>query len=190
MQFSNVVLPAPFGPMTPMTSPCSTSKLTPASALTPPKRLLTSRTASKLIPAPTLALPRKRGREEVRPSCAGLAQRLPEIAQRELASTAEEVDHAARNEDDADGEQDAQADLRKDGPRATTGQRLDDQLERDRAGDRAKHRAGPADDRHQDHLDVVGDGEGVVLVDEAVPLGEDRAGDPGQRRGDAECRYF
>src|SRR5207248_10284991 len=158
MQLSKVVLPAPFGPMMPRTSPCSTSKVTPARALTPPKRLLRSRTASKLIPAPTLTLPRKRGREILH-SCAGLAQGLPEIAQRELASTAEEVDHAARNEDDADGEQDAQADLRKDGPRATTGQRLDDQLERDRAGARAQHRAGPADDGHQDHLDVVGDGK-------------------------------
>src|SRR5436309_7164891 len=112
MQLSKVVLPAPFGPMTPMMSPCSTSKVTPVRALTPPNRLLTSRTASKLI-APTLTLPRKRGRE-ILPSCAGLAQRLPEIAQREPASTAEEVDDPAWDEDDADGEQDPQADLRKD----------------------------------------------------------------------------
>src|SRR6266550_3890778 len=189
MQLSKVVFPAPFGPMIPRTSPCSTSKLTPARALTPPKRLLTSRTASKLM-APTLTLPRKRGREEALPSCAGLAQGLPEIAQGELAATAEEVDHAARNEDHTDGEQDTQADLGKDGARAATGQRLDDQLERNRAGHWPQHRARPANDRHQDHLDVVGDGEGVVLVDEAVPLGEDRTGDPGERRGDAKGRHL
>src|SRR5207248_8707168 len=186
MQLSKVVLPAPFGPMMPRTSPCSTSKVTPARALTPPKRLLRSRTASKLIPAPTLTLPRKRGREILH-SCAGLAQGLPDISQRELASTAEEVDHAARNEDDAHGEQDSQADLGEDRAGAAPGQPLDDQLERDRAGDGPQHGARPADDGHQDHLDVIGDGEGVVLVDEAVPLREDRAGDPVEGGGEEKA---
>src|SRR2546430_16276294 len=143
MQLSKVVLPAPFGPMMPSTSPCSTSKVTPARALTPPNRLLRSRTASKLIP-PTLPLPRKGGRELLA-SCAGLAQGLPEISERELASTAEEVDHAARNEDDAHGEQDPQADLGEDRAGAAPGQPLDDQLERDRAGDGPQHGARPPD---------------------------------------------
>src|ERR1700682_255914 len=133
MQFSSVVLPAPFGPMMPKTSPCSTAKVTPVRALTPPKLLLTSRSASRVMAAPTLTLPRKQGREKrartpaltlprkrgreiARCSCASLAQRLPEIAEREPAPAAEEVNHPTRNEDDAHGEQDAQADLGKDGP--------------------------------------------------------------------------
>src|SRR5438128_3490029 len=115
MQLRSVVLPAPFGPMMPRMSPSSTPKLTPASALTPPKRLLTSLTASKVTPAPTLsphpALPRKRGRERTklgkelpRRSHARLPQCLAEIPQRQPAPTAEEVDHAARDEDDAGGQ--------------------------------------------------------------------------------------
>src|SRR5207245_726860 len=124
MQLSSVVLPAPFGPMMPRTSPSSTPKLTPARAFTPPKRLLTSLTASKVMPAPTLTLPRKRGREVShlilpcergrgrtkagkelpRRPHAGPPQWPAEIPQRQPAPTAEEVDHAARDEDDAGGQ--------------------------------------------------------------------------------------
>src|SRR5713226_5159990 len=190
MQLSSVVLPAPFGPMIPRTSPSSTLKLTPASALTPPKRLLRSCTARRLMLAPTLTLPCKRGREKPRGSRAGLAQGLAEIAQRQAASAPEEVDHSARDEDDAGGQQDAQTDLRIDRARPAAGQGLDDQLEGNRARDRPEHGSGAANDRHQDHLDVVRDGEDIFLVDEAVPLCEDPAGQAGERRRDAERRHL
>ena len=42
IKLNSVVLPAPFGPMTPNTSPCLTPKDTPVRAATPPKLLLTS----------------------------------------------------------------------------------------------------------------------------------------------------
>src|SRR5438128_8655332 len=50
MRLKIVVFPAPFGPMIVNTSPCSTSKLTPSTALIPPK----------LIPRPS-ALKNVRG---------------------------------------------------------------------------------------------------------------------------------
>src|ERR1700737_1729515 len=55
MMSNRVVFPAPFGPMRPQTSPASTSMLTWSSAVRPPKRLLTSRTASagRAMPAPS-----------------------------------------------------------------------------------------------------------------------------------------
>src|SRR5438034_1201449 len=188
MQLRSVVLPAPLGPMMPNTWPGSTVKVTPARALTPPNRLLTSRTASRLMPAPTLTLPRKRGREIARGSCAGFAQRLAEIPEREPALPTEEVDHAPRDEDHADRQQHAQPDLRVDGRRPTAGQRLDDELQGDGPGHRSQNRAGSANHGHQDHLHVVRDREDVLLVDEAVPLREDAAGQPGQGRRDAEGR--
>src|SRR5665213_927817 len=42
MTFISVVFPEPFGPMSPSTEPCSTSKLTSESAHKPPKRIPTS----------------------------------------------------------------------------------------------------------------------------------------------------
>src|SRR5207253_5344173 len=99
--------------------------------------------------------------------------------------TAEEVDYATGNEDHADGEQDAQADLRIDRAGSPTGERLDDQLEDDGTGHRTERRAGAAEDGHQDHLHVVGNGEDEFLVDEAGPLREDATGDAAQRRSDA-----
>src|SRR2546429_7548233 len=46
MTLNNVVLPAPFGPMSPVTRPSSTSRSTPWRACTPPKRTSTSWTSS------------------------------------------------------------------------------------------------------------------------------------------------
>src|SRR5256884_2747673 len=188
MQLRSVVLPAPLGPMIPNTWPGSTVKVTPARALTPPNRLLTSRTASRLMPAPTLTLPRERGREIARGSCAGFAQRLTEIPEREPALPAEEVDHASRNEDHADRKQHPQPNLGGHRRGAAPGQRLDDELQGDGAGHRPQDGAGSANHGHQDHLHVVGNREDVLLVDEAVPLREDAAGQASQGRRDAESR--
>src|SRR3954465_11799545 len=53
MQLKVVVLPAPFGPISPQICRSSTSKETPATAVTPPKRTTTSRTSSNAIPSAT-----------------------------------------------------------------------------------------------------------------------------------------
>src|SRR2546422_395175 len=45
--FSNVVLPAPLGPMRPTIAPAGTSKETPSTARTPPKWRRTSRSVSR-----------------------------------------------------------------------------------------------------------------------------------------------
>src|SRR6516165_5472511 len=45
MQLNSVVLPAPFGPISPQMAPQATSKLTFSSAVTPPKRIETPSTA-------------------------------------------------------------------------------------------------------------------------------------------------
>src|SRR6266550_2201834 len=166
MQLSKVVLPAPFGPMMPRTSPLSTLKVTSLSALTPPNRFVRRLTASKLM------------------SSAGLPQGTPQVAERQTAPPSKEVDHATRDEDHADRQQNAKPDLCVDGGRPASGQRLDEQLQDDGAGHRPEQCPRTADHRHQDHLDVVGDGEDIFRVDETVPLGENAAGQSGQRGGD------
>ncbi len=48
MTLKTVVLPAPFGPIRPATTPRSTLKETPSSATMPPNRNVTSRTESSI----------------------------------------------------------------------------------------------------------------------------------------------
>ena len=48
MTLNAVVLPAPFGPISPEIWPASTSKETPSRATMPPKRSVTSRTDSNV----------------------------------------------------------------------------------------------------------------------------------------------
>src|SRR2546429_6159240 len=143
-QLSRVVLPAPLGPMMPRTSPSWTVKLTSWSACTPPNRLPRSFTASRL----TLLRPHsdqgrvppadstRSGRYENARSCAGFAERAAQIAEGKPALAPEEVDHAARDEDHTDGEQDPEPDLGVHGGRAAAGQGLNGQLQHDRAGHR------------------------------------------------------
>src|SRR5256885_10764070 len=52
MQLKMVVLPAPLGPISPTIWPRSTSNETSSLATSPPKRLVTWRTSSRLIGAP------------------------------------------------------------------------------------------------------------------------------------------
>src|ERR1700675_480883 len=57
-QLMSVVLPEPFGPMSPKRSPALTDRLTPLSAVKPPKRLTspcTSSSASAIASAPSQA---------------------------------------------------------------------------------------------------------------------------------------
>src|SRR6185503_6238754 len=61
--FSSEVLPAPLGPMIERISPVRTSKLTPSTAVTPPKCLATSSTRSCAWPAANPSLPRERAHD-------------------------------------------------------------------------------------------------------------------------------
>ena len=57
IKLKSVVLPAPFGPITPNTSPCLTPKDTPVRAATPPKLLLTSFNSNSIQFPPILVFP-------------------------------------------------------------------------------------------------------------------------------------
>src|SRR2546430_2104467 len=73
----------------------------------------------------------------------GLAKGPPQVGQTEPRTAAEEVDHAARNEDDDHDEEHAEDDLRDDGPRRfrhewdvgryrqTAAEKLNQQLQQD-----------------------------------------------------------
>src|SRR5436309_10533946 len=50
MQLNRVVLPEPFGPISPTISPSRTAKSTPSTATRPPKRLVTPLPSSTIIP--------------------------------------------------------------------------------------------------------------------------------------------
>src|SRR5262245_31167875 len=56
MQFSTLVLPAPFGPIRASSSPRSTASDTRSSTCKPPKRRLSDETASSAIPSPGTAI--------------------------------------------------------------------------------------------------------------------------------------
>src|SRR3954464_14825748 len=56
MQFSTLVLPAPFGPISAISSPGPTSKEIPSRTVSPPKRRLNSSMASSAIPPPGAAV--------------------------------------------------------------------------------------------------------------------------------------
>src|SRR5579883_2387913 len=71
MQFSKLVLPAPFGPIKPLIAPACTSTLTPSRAQSPPKNRLTPCTDSSL----SMRLPYRERRdapkEREKPPCQG-----------------------------------------------------------------------------------------------------------------------
>src|SRR5439155_2062734 len=128
-QLSSVVLPAPLGPITPSTSPSATSNVTPSSAATPPNRLVTpfsERSAATSDPR--------------------LAERPPQVGQRQPRGAAQEVHEAAGHEDHGDRQQQAEPDLRVDGHVGASGQQLDQELQGHRADHRSEQRAGAAQD--------------------------------------------
>src|SRR5229473_2732330 len=169
MQFSSVVLPAPLGPMMPTMSPLAISKFTPSTAATPPKRLVTPRSSS-CGTAPSGAPANSRR---------SLGVRGVFTARSREASGANTPGSAGCDRrDEREVERDRQA----------AAQKLDEQLQEDGAGRRAEHSARAAEQRHQDHLDVVLDRKYVVLVDEDVPLREDPTRQARQGRGQREGR--
>src|SRR5690349_15102340 len=56
MQFSTLVLPAPFGPMSARSSPASAANDTPSRTLRPPKARCSARSSSSAIPASRAAV--------------------------------------------------------------------------------------------------------------------------------------
>ena len=65
-QLNSVVLPAPFGPISPQISPSLTAQVTPSSARTPPKRTDTSSMRSNGLRVAHFVLPACRARDSAR----------------------------------------------------------------------------------------------------------------------------
>src|SRR5690348_95389 len=99
MQLSNVVLPAPLGPMTPRISPLATVALTPLTAATPPKRFVT---------------PFSSRRAAVSISDRRFAKRSFEVREAQPTAAAEEIDDPPRSEDHDEYQEEAEDDLRED----------------------------------------------------------------------------
>src|SRR5207245_7747573 len=103
------------------------------------------------------------------------------------AAAAEEYGAAKTKQDDGRAQYSTKDELRGDRPRIrrnewdfegdrqAPAEKLNQQLQQDRAGGGPENRPGAPEQRHQNHLDVVFDRERVVLVDEDVPLREDPA---------------
>src|SRR5262245_30460235 len=122
IMFSMVVLPEPFGPISPSTSFSARSNEMPSTATRPPKRLLTPSTASAVIAR-----------------CSGMAAfpALQQAADRAMAPRHEvfdQADHAAR--DEIDDEQKARAQQDRGLCRELGGDELPQQSERDHADQR------------------------------------------------------
>src|SRR5215471_10133974 len=149
MTFTRVVLPAPFGPISPWIDPCSTSSDTPSTARTPPKcRWTSSRRRS------TCSRARQPGRTD---QCQASA-----------------ADDALRPKDD-DGDQESPADHVDVG----TGVFEDVREQRDdhRADDRPEHESAAAEDREREHLDRTGDAVlRIARIDEEVEVRLQSAG--------------
>src|SRR5262245_29050616 len=122
IMFSMVVLPEPFGPISPSTSFSARSKDMPSTATRPPKRLLTPSTASAVIARSGMAVAPalQQGRDRTMASCHDVF---------------DQADHAAR--DEIDDEQKAGA--QQDGGlgRELGGDELPQQRERDHADQRS-----------------------------------------------------
>src|SRR5581483_7930877 len=140
MQLNSVVLPAPFGPISPTISPRSMASVTPRLAMSPPKRFVAASTVS----SGAIDLPVDRGRLDRR------ATRLaPEPApprQRQQARRAEgrdgHDDHAVHDQIDA-------APRERPGPEGRAHD-LRDRDENDRAEHRSPQMTDAADDGGHD----------------------------------------
>src|SRR5580704_9199709 len=162
-QLKKVDLPAPFGPISPTISPCSTSRLAPASATKLPKLRVTSRALSSmahrgLFPSPRPAL-------------------------RHLTS---QVEQAARLEPRQDHDDAAVENVGEAGAAAAE-QGIGGGLQRDQddgAEQRPEQAAGAAERRDDDHLDRTQDAETAVRIDEPDHQRIERTGE--RREGGRE----
>src|SRR3954464_1854524 len=105
MQLKAVVLPAPFGPISPTISHSSTFRLSPSIAVRPPKRMVRSRTSS----TDTAALHRSGAAVPVRVVQRELVAREPARERADhLAETARVEDHRLEQQHGADDVRDVE----------------------------------------------------------------------------------
>src|SRR5664280_193525 len=121
-----VVLPAPFGPMTPKISPGATSNETPLTATRPPKRTVSARTET---------------------TGSGIEVEAPQASRPKAPHEAEE----ALRLEEHDGDQQRPIDEERGAEQGRDRQELElEPAEEDRAEDRSRHGPDSANDRHQD----------------------------------------
>src|SRR5690349_10629624 len=159
MTLTSVVLPAPFGPISPCIDPFSTSSDTPSTARTPPKWRWTSSRRRSTDPGP-------------RPP------RGPDQRQAAPADDALRPEDDDRNQEHTDGHVEIDAlrleDVRK---------QRDDQ----RADHRPEHRTAASEHGEGQDLDRAGHAEGAVTrVDKKVEVSLERAGVTGEHRAQHE----
>ena len=155
----SVVLPAPFGPIRPRISPCATEKLTPSTALSPPKRRDTSSSVEQ------------RGHR-----CSSTAgETLPQQRQKSVRQKQHQDDDDEPERRGVDGEEIPPDELLE---------RDQDQ----RADRRTEDRAEPAEQDHHQRLDREQDVEHVGRLDVIRPIGVDRARHADEHGGERERR--
>src|SRR5205823_9533443 len=164
---SSVVLPAPFGPMRPWTSPSPTVKVTPSRARTPPKARSTFSTQS---------------------GTCGRPPRTEDVHRR--GQRGEPV----RHEED-DGEEDRPVQEQAQRPRGeaqrlpSAAEQLGEQREEGRADDRAVEDRGASDDGIDEHVDGARKPVPVRRHHEGE-MGLEDSGEPGERGTEREHGHF
>src|SRR5690606_11199286 len=127
MTFSNVVLPEPFGPISPTSSPSPTSKLASSIAVRPPKRLL-MRSMLRIAGMASRARPQRRRGGPARPG------REPHQPPKAVAEEAGEQDHEQGEHDQVHA--------------ADVAQRFRGEIDEEGADHRPDHGADAADHGH------------------------------------------
>src|SRR5215813_6410880 len=180
-----VLLPAPLGPIRQRSSPSSSVKLTSRTARTPPKCMLRSRVCSSGAIIPTPPLPAL--------AASPSAGHETEI----MTAPVAERRHQPLRHQQHEGNQDQPEDQRRIGEdlrppvrsaaRLVRTERSAQPLDADATDHRTNQRA-TATDQHPDddlrRLRKTEDGR----ADEIAPIGEQAAGEAGQRAADRECR--
>src|SRR6266705_2675013 len=192
MQWKSVVLPEPFGPISPTISPASTVMSTPASAVSPPKCLATPLTSRRLTdrrggPRYGPPHPPTFGRAAAQPRRAsGLPQDVSRSLRHEPGSTPAppERDHAARHPE-RERHDDRAVHHLVDADSAATpddAHRFGERDQHERADDRPRHRAEPAEDGHEHHTHREHGRHHAERIDVRRVLRVERPGHPGDER--------
>src|SRR5262249_27856712 len=159
MRWNSVVLPAPFGPMSPTISPGATSKLTPETACSPPKRLRTPTTSRSAMSG---------GRATARP-------RAPESR----------VDALGQEQDDADEEQavDHEVEARPSGTGEVNPRDLGQRREDERAQEQPEERPRTSHHGADDDVHRKGDPEHRIRLEREQVIRVEGAAEPRHERG-------
>src|SRR5882724_13181667 len=181
-----VLLPAPFGPLRQRSSPSSKLKSTLRTARTPPKCMLRSRVCNS---GSAIALLRRRRFKALgRAPAAQAQQRQAPVAERRhdpLRHQEHERDQD-RSEDQGRVGKDLRPPIRA-AARLIGAERGVEPLDADTADDRTDQRAAAADQDPDDDLRGLREAKDG-RADEITPVGEQAAGETGQRTTDGEGR--